>query len=238
MTIQYQAGAAGLSWQANCAARMGAAERQMALYDLYAHTTDAQIKMTKMNSDQTLLELNDQANGQLASAIGQIAGSAAGVVAAGGIFMRQNSLLSNNGSETQVGMKQLNEDGIELENMGGQAKVDGKLAPAANAGDASNAPKAQAESKIPPEAAFWNQHAGTFASALTNSISAAGSATNASFVKKQAEKKALETLAGSLAGLLKSQGDLLSSALASNDTFAANADQALSTIISVSAVRG
>ncbi len=254
MSIQYQPSAAGISWQAMSEALKNRAEMQKALYELSATNSTVQINLTKMSADQTEKELNDQANAQLASAIGQIAGAAAGIATSGFIFARQNTLLNQSEAlgkltNTEVNVKEIdpilpeNANAVPLVGMG-SANVEGELQPATTATSApkpqvNEEPKLDAEQQeIQRKVRFWENYGKLFGDAVTTIGTSVGGMANASYTKKQAENKALETMQGSIAGIMKSQNDMLSAALGSCDTNANNTEQTFSTIISVSAVRG
>lgn len=255
MSIQYQPSAAGISWQAMSEALKNRAEMQKALYELSATNSTVQINLTKMSADQTEKELNDQANAQLASAIGQIVGAAAGVATSGFIFAKQTSLLNESAKLDQITNNKVtykeddtilpeNANAVPLKNMG-SASVEGELQPPPTITEATKPQRTKTEPKLNDEqqalqqkAKSWGDYGNMLSSAANQTFTSVGGMVNARYTKKQAENKALESMQGSIAGIMKSQNDMLSAALGSADTNANNTEQTITSIISVSAVRG
>ena len=254
MSIQYQPSAAGISWQAMSEALKNRAEMQKALYELSATNSTVQINLTKMSADQTEKELNDQANAQLASAIGQIVGAAAGVVTSGVIFAKQNSWLNESEAlgkptNTQITAKEKdavlpeNANAVPLENMGSTVITGEQLEPPPNVDATPQTPKKKP--KLSPEqqalqrkAKFLGDYGNLFSSAVTQIGTSGGNMASATYTKQAAEKKALANMQSGIASIMQSQNAMLSAALGSCDNNSKSTEQTFSTIISVSAVRG
>ena len=251
MTIQYQASAAGISWMALCEALRGRAEMQQALLELSSTNTAVQLQMTKVSADDELNQLMDQANGQMWAAIGQITGAVAGAASSIGMYARQTNLLSKadalgKGVDTDIEMKELAPVAPHLDDVplvGGSANVEGSLEAAPV--KAQSVKKEDSEPKLTPaqqelqrSARFYDTHGQTLSNAATSLFNSAGAFANSTFISQQAARKADETLQTGLAGIMKAQNDMVSAAISSNDSYSSNTEQAITTIINVSAVRG
>lgn len=251
MTIQYQASAAGISWMALCEALKGRAEMQQALLELSSTNTAVQLQMTKVSADDELNQLMDQANGQWYAALGQITGAVAGAASSIGMYARQTNLLGQSsklsqGVENEIEMKELAPVAPRVEEVplvDGSASIEGNLETAPVKAqpvkqDDSEPKLTPAQQELQRKARFYDTHGQTLAGAVNSVFTSAGSFLNSKWISQQAAHKADETLQTGLAGIMKAQNDMVSAAISSNDSFSGNTEQAITTIINVSAVRG
>ena len=259
MTIQYQASAAGISWMALCEALRGRAEMQQALLELSSTNTAVQLQMTKVSADDELKQGIDQANGMWYAALGQILGGGFSALSSIGMYKAQTYLykkatgLTAGNEEIEMDAKKLSSppaspraEDVPLV-QGGSASIEGQneKAPVNTVVKKEDSEKEDSESNLTPpqkalhrQARFFDTHGQTLAGAINSAFTSTGSFLNSKWVSQQAADKADQTLQTGLAGIMKAQNDMVSAAISSNDSYSNNTEQAITTIISVSAVRG
>jgi len=277
MTIQYQPGAAGISWLALCDTIKNRAEMQKELLELSAVNSKVQIDMTKLTADQSKNELDNQANGLFASGIGGLVGAGLSGLSMGLTYAKQLPLdqqakalnapieglenqinTLNSAQDTQVSAREVEANAPEqgepraIPNV--SAEIEGENPANAVAAPEetnlsettnvqkkelirkqSNLAREQADLQNASRAIVDRGH--LIAQTLNTAASNAGTMGQASYKLNESKAKALEALAQGLASVMNNQYSMLNSSIDSASRLAADTEQVITTIISVSAVR-
>lgn len=245
MTFAYQPSAAGISWLSMCQNTVSTMEREQALLALSATTTDVQTTLTLTNSTQTLKELNDQAQGMEQSAWCSMGGAIGGMLTSlgTGIGTALNSPKTTTPAEnditvTEKNINPANESGIEMSEMrdNGAASLDAQNPSPTTASTAASKPAAEEKGSALQN--YLSSHGSYLSSFVNSGGQAIGNIQQAAYTQKQAQDKALETIAEGIASVMSSMQGMLTSAISSCDTFFNNTEGNFTTIIQVSAVRG
>ncbi|MGH2638998.1 MAG: hypothetical protein ACRDF4_06930 [Rhabdochlamydiaceae bacterium] len=249
MTFAYQPSAAGISWLTLAQTLDSRTEMEKDLLALSAENSEVQINMTQTSADQTFNELTAQANGQEQNAIFTMTGGAAGIVAsvaslAGSIATRPVG--ENSTIKSTVGVEQVEDKSSTLNapkpletQPSGSARVTAQNEPS-SASPAKATPAADKSSSNPrstPLHEYLVNHGMLLSQSLSSAIKSFGDMQQAKYTMDQAAAKRLEVLAQGLSTVMNAQGQMLSSAVGSADTYFNNLESAFTTIIQVSAVR-
>lgn len=262
MTFSYQPSAAGISWLSMSSAMDQRMQMEQDLLKINSEGTKVQCNMTQTSSEQTLNELNAQADGIQKSAIGTMTGAFAGMAVSVGSFIGAYKTMPTEESQTttnKVTIEKVDEGtsvvgkpssqlSSNVEPVEGTASINGQNGTSGNvqetksqttpAKDTNNANGG----KTTPSRAAWNNFWTSNGRELSNLVSTVGSSSGsmlqADETRKQAIAKSIAVATQGIADVMKQQQGMLSSAIGSCDTSFNNTEGTFTTIIQVSAVRG